>query len=92
MKYIQLAVMTGVLSLSACAGDSAKKSADTASKAAAPATTRCPPGYLADNSGRCIQQQQQSAHRAPVRDTLGRSIDTSIPEMPLSGAGGLLGR
>jgi len=94
MKYIPLVFASLVLGLSGCAGDSSKKSADTASKRDALATSeRCPPGYLKDEFTRkCVEQQPQTTRRTPARDTLGRAFDTSFPEMSLPTTGGLLGR
>ncbi len=93
MKFFQLALIAGALSLSACAGDSAKKSADTASKRDSLANSeRCPPGYLKDEFNHQCVEQQQTRRRGQVRDTLGRSMDTPFPEMSLPTTGGLLGR
>lgn len=93
MKFIQLAVILGVLSLTACAGTSAKKNSDSASKRDSLATRdRCPPGYLLDEYRHTCVEQKQSQRRGSARDTLGRSMDTSFPEMSLPSTGGLLGR
>lgn len=93
MKFIQLAVILGALSLTACAGDSAKKNSDTASKRESLATRdRCPPGYLLDEfSHKCVEQRQ-TLRRTPARDTLGRALESPMPDFSFPTTGGLLGR
>lgn len=93
MKFIQMTLLCTVLALAACAGNS-KKNPDAASKRDSVATQeRCPPGTLYDQFTRqCVEQTAQARRRTPLRDTLGRPMDTSFPEMSMPATGGLLGR
>ena len=94
MKYgYGFVLLAAALLVTACAGDSSKKNANTASKQAPVPSTRCPAGTTQDSAGNCMQQgQTASSRRTPVRDTLGRITERPFPDMSLPTNGGILQR
>ncbi len=89
MKFIQIAVMAAFVALAGCSGDPAKKNS-TSKREPLSTRERCPPGYLLDTFTRQCVEQESAQRRDPLRDTLGRPME-SMPDFSLPG-GGILRR